>query len=235
MIKIIVSGALGRMGKRITFLADKDSDLEVVGGVDLEEKADLKVVKNLKDIKGDYDCIIEFTLPEATLKHVEEAKSLKKPIVIGTTGLSEDEQKLIKKASKEIPIVFSPNMSIGVNVFFSLIERSAKILGLSYKPSIKEAHHIHKKDKPSGTAKLMAKLVKDNSGVSEVPIEAIREDEIVGDHDIVFESEVDTLKISHSAKTRDIFALGALKAAKFLSGKKNGLFSMADVLGLKEK
>lgn len=232
MVKIVVSGALGRMGMRIMELARQDCDLKVIAGLEFKSGSDPNIVTDLKAVKDAYDCVIEFTSPKATTQHVETAKRLKKAMVIGTTGLSEKDIALVKEASKTIPIVLSPNMSVGVNVLFNLIKRSAHVLGKDYKVKIKEAHHVHKKDKPSGTAKLMADIVKENAPNSVIPIQAIREDEIVGDHDIIFESGVDVLRISHSAKTRDIFALGALKAAKFLAGKKKGLFSMSDVLGL---
>ncbi|MGB2706419.1 MAG: 4-hydroxy-tetrahydrodipicolinate reductase [Candidatus Omnitrophota bacterium] len=234
MIKIVVSGAEGRMGKRITELARKDPEFKVVAGVDLKADPALKIVNNLREIKGDYDCIIEFTTPEATIEHVKASEKLKKAMVIGTTGLSDAQFAVVKKASEVIPIVFSPNMSVCVNLLFNLIRRSAGILGGDYKVRIKETHHVHKKDKPSGTAKLMAKIVKEKLGKADVPVEAVREGEVVGDHDIIFESGVDILKISHSAKTRDIFVLGALKAAWFVAKKKKGLFSMSDVLGLGE-
>lgn len=232
MIKIVVSGALGKMGKRIVELAENDPQFKVVGKLEKEPRPEDGIVSGLNGLKESYDCIIEFTTPEATVEHVKAAKILKKTMVIGTTGLSDAERALIKEASKVIPIVFSPNMSPGVNLFFSLIEKTAKILGDSYKVRIKEAHHIHKKDKPSGTAKLMKKIVEENLKNSDIPIESIREDEIVGDHEIIFESRVDTIKISHSAKTRDIFALGALLAAAFVGKKKKGFFSMQDVLGV---
>ena len=235
MVKIVVSGALGRMGKRIVELAESDPELQVVGKLELEANPKLKIVSDLNDVKLEYDSIIEFTSPKATLLHVEIAKKLKKPIVIGTTGLTDGEVKIIKEASSVIPVVYSPNMSVGVNVLFNLIGKASKIFGKDYKVSIKEAHHIHKKDKPSGTAKLMGDIVCKETGISSVPTDSIREDEIVGDHEIAFESGVDTLKISHSAKTRDIFVLGALKAAKFVSKKKKGFFSMSDVLGMEER
>jgi len=231
MVKIIVSGILGRMGKRIADLAGKDPEFSVIGGLEQKKDAGGNIVSDLNEIKKEYDCIIEFTTPPATIEHVRRAKNLKKAMVIGTTGLSDEESVIIKEASRVIPIIFAPNMSVGVNVFLGLIEKAALALG-DYKVNIKEAHHVHKKDKPSGTAKLMAKIVKEKLSDIDLPIESIREDEIVGDHDIVFESSVDTIKISHSAKTRDIFALGALKAAKFVAKKKKGLFSMRDVLGL---
>jgi len=234
MTRIVISGQHGRMGKRIKALARKDAELEVAGGLELKADPGSGVVCDLKEVKKPYDCIIEFTSPAATVLHVKEAAALGKAMVVGTTGLSGEEIEVIKKASKKVPIVFSPNMSVGVNVLFGLIEKAAKVLGEEYASSIKEAHHIHKKDKPSGTARLMADMVKEKRPLADVPVESVREGEIVGDHDITFESEVDTLKISHSAKTRDIFALGALKAAKFVARKKKGLFSMQDVLGLRD-
>ncbi|MFH1380891.1 MAG: 4-hydroxy-tetrahydrodipicolinate reductase [Candidatus Omnitrophota bacterium] len=230
MIKLVISGALGRMGKRITELAEDDPLFEVSAKIEKVPDLKLGIVDNPNAIKSDCDCIIEFTSPEATMAHLKWARKKHMAMVIGTTGLTDDEIKLIKNAAKEIPIVFSPNVSVGVNVLFDLIEKAAKMLGNKYKTSIVETHHIHKKDKPSGTAKLMAKIAKDASGVDEVHTESIREGEVVGDHEITFESDVDVIKISHSAKTRDILAIGALKAAKFIANKKSGLFSMKDVL-----
>lgn len=231
MVKIVVSGRGGRMGKRISELALKDANFKVVAGVEIKANPALNIVTDLGAIKDGYDCIIEFTTPKATIEHVKKAKELKRAMVIGTTGLSAEEMNIIKDAAGTIPIVFSPNMSVGVNVLFNLIKKAAGTLGKDYKVKIKEAHHVHKKDKPSGTAKLMASIVVENAA-TDASVESIREDEIVGDHDITFESAVDTLKISHSAKTRDIFALGALKAAEFAATKTKGFFSMSDVLGL---
>lgn len=230
MIKIVVSGALGRMGKRIIALAEKDPEFAVAGKLEKEPRPEQGILAGPGSVKTDYACIIEFTTPAATLEHLPEARRLKKGMIIGTTGLSEKEMGEIREASGDIPIVFSPNMSVGVNALFSLIEKAASLLGKEYKVRIREAHHVHKKDKPSGTAKLMREVAKQKSGAPEIPTESVREGEIVGDHEIIFESNVDTLKISHSAKTRDIFALGALKAAKFIATKKKGLFSMQDVL-----
>ncbi len=234
MTRIVVSGAEGRMGRRITELARKNPEFEVVAGLELKANPGLNIVSGLNDIKVDYDCIIEFTTPEATLKHLKAAEKAKKGMVIGTTGFSEEEFGAIKKASGAIPVIFSPNMSVSVNLLFSLIKKSAGILAAPYSVRIKETHHVHKKDKPSGTARAMADIVRENSSKTDVPVEAVREGEVVGEHEIIFESGEDVLRISHSAKTRDIFALGALKAAGFLAKKKKGLFSMSDVLGLKE-
>ena len=233
MVKIIVTGALGRMGKRIIELAEKDPNISVVGRIEIKADPTHNIVSNIKEVKSDYDCIIDFTAPEATMNYLKAARDAKKAIVVGTTGLSDKNIAEIKSAASSIPVVFSPNMSVGVNVFFNLVKRASSLLS-GYNPSITEAHHIHKKDKPSGTAKKIAEIVKEESGVSDIPTESVREGEIVGDHEITFESEVDTIKISHSAKTRDIFVLGALKAAKFLAGKNEGFYSMSDVLGIKE-
>jgi 4-hydroxy-tetrahydrodipicolinate reductase len=235
MVRIVVSGALGRIGKRIIECAEHDPGIEIAGM--LEKKADpgRGIVAKLDDVTGPYDCLIEFTTPQATIEHVRAARQKRCAVVIGTTGLSAEDADIVRDASQEIPIVYSPNMSVGVNVFFDLIRRAASTLGKEYGVHVREAHHIHKKDKPSGTAKLMARIVKESRGAGEIPVESIREGEIVGDHDIVFESGVDSVRISHSAKTRDIFVFGALKAAHFVVTQKKGLFSMARVLGLEQE
>jgi dihydrodipicolinate reductase len=224
MIKICVSGSEGKMGSRIIDLAKKDHALEVAGGFDVGGDAESGIAAG--------ECLIDFTSPKATMEHLALCEKLKKPIVIGTTGLSEDEKARIKEASGHIPIVLSSNMSTGVNLLFKLIEEASKVLGKEYEVNIVEAHHTEKKDAPSGTAKEMARIIKDIRGDTEISIDSVREGEIVGEHTVTFESDVDLLEITHSAKTRDIFAKGALKAAKFVAGKKSGLFTMKDVLAL---
>lgn len=224
MIKICVSGSKGKMGSRIMDLAKEDPELEVSGSFDVDEKPEAFIEA--------CDCLIDFTSPKATIEHLALCEKNKKAVVIGTTGLSEAERNRIKEVSAHIPIVLSPNMSIGVNLLFKLVEESSKMLGEEYEINILEAHHAEKKDSPSGTAKEIARIVKSVKGDIEVPIDSVREGEIVGEHTITFESDVDLLEITHSAKTRDIFVKGALKAAKFVAGKKNGLFTMKDVLGL---
>jgi len=178
------------------------------------------------------DCLIEFTSPKATIEHIELCEKLGKAVVIGTTGLSQAEVDRIKEASGKIPIVLSPNMSVGVNLLFKMVHDAAKTLNKDYHIDIIEAHHIHKKDSPSGTAKEMARRVKDARGGGEVHIDSVRENEIIGEHTITFESPVDVIEITHSAKTRDIFVKGALEAAKWLPGKPAGLYTMEDVLEL---
>jgi 4-hydroxy-tetrahydrodipicolinate reductase len=236
MVRIGVSGACGKMGQRIIALAQKDSDFTVVFGLEAEghpkagQAVDgIEVATDNARIK-DCDCLIEFTSPQATLANLKRAVEFKRSMVIGTTGLSSDEQKKIGQAAKVIPVVFAPNMSVGVNLLFRLLKSAAATLK-GYRVSVEEAHHIHKKDAPSGTAKRIAQVInQEGFNVKNEEIKAIREDEIVGDHKVVFESDVDRIELSHSAKTRDIFAQGALTAAKWLAGKKPGLYSMDDVL-----
>ncbi len=235
-IKLGVSGALGKMGNRILALASQDSDfkimlaLERLGHPLLGEKvAGIEVVSHWEMIK-DIDVLVDFTAPEAIFEHLDHCVKFKKAIVIGTTGFTQEQKDQIAQASKKIPVVFSPNMSIGVNLLFALVRQAAAQLTSEYKISMKEAHHIHKKDAPSGTAKFLAQIVREERGDVDADIKSIREGEIIGDHEVVFESPWDTIKLAHSAKTRDIFVKGALEAAKFIIKKKTGLFGMADVL-----
>lgn len=236
MIKLGVSGALGKMGQRILALAAKDDDFQVVlalerlshpeigtkiGGCDVVSSSD--AIRNV-------DGLIEFTSPDATLEHLSYCVKYKKAMVIGTTGLTEKQQAKIAAAGKAIPIVFSPNMSVGVNLFFEFVRNAATLLPQEYKVRMSEAHHVHKKDAPSGTAKFLADLVRGERRQREIDIESIREGEIIGDHDVIFEGPLDTLRLSHSAKSRDIFAQGALVALKFAVKKKKGFYAMADVL-----
>lgn len=224
MTKICVGGSKGRMGLRIIALAKEDPGLQVTGEFDMGEDAEPFIEQ--------CDCLIEFTSPEATIEHLALCEKLKKAIVIGTTGLSDEEREKVKNASAGIPVVYSPNMSVGVNLLFKAVRDAAKVLGADYQVEIVEAHHADKKDAPSGTAKELAGIVREERGDIKIPIDSVREEDIVGEHTIIFDSPVDTIEITHSAKTRDIFAKGALQAAKFASGKKHGFFTMKDVLGL---
>ena len=239
MIKLAISGCQGRIGTRITQLAQADKDFKISALLEYEKHpaigikfSDLTVTSDSASIKGS-DVLIEFTTPDSTIEHLKACVAHKVKMVIGTTGLNDAQIKEIDAASKKIPIVFSSNMSVGVNLFFKVSGEVAEKIGKSYTMKITEAHHIHKKDAPSGTAKTLAQIVEGSSKAKVADIKSIREGEIIGDHDIVFESDVDTITIRHHAKTRDIFAGGSLVAAKFLAKKQKGLFNMQDVLGLK--
>ncbi len=236
MVKIVLSGACGKMGRRIISLVKDDPEvelilgLETVGHQDINKTVDgIKILADLERLET-CDCLIDFSVPKAILKQLPYLLKFKKCAVIATTGFDETQQLKIKQASQVIPVVFSPNMSVGVNLLFRLIKDAAKVLK-GYKVDVQEAHHIHKKDSPSGTAKKIAQIVNEqgfNLKIEE--IKAVREDEIVGEHRVLFESSLDKIELFHSAKTRDIFARGALQAAKWIVNQKPGIYSMEDVL-----
>lgn len=240
MIKLAVCGAAGRMGSRIIALAKLDKAISVKIALERpnlsKETAQIEGIKITDDTDklSEVDCVIDFSQPQATMEHLKKCVSFKKPMVIGTTGFSEQEVKLIKEASKTIGIVFSPNMSVGVNVVFKALKDLASTLK-DYKVKIIEAHHTHKKDAPSGTAKKIAEIVEGASGNKVSGIESVREGEIVGDHEIIFDGEFDKITLKHSAKSRDIFASGALAAAKWVALREKGLFSMEDCITNYEK
>lgn len=236
LIKIGVSGALGRMGIRILALASEDKVLRPVLALERSDhpqlgadSSGLRVVSDAARIK-DADVLIEFSSPEATLEHLRSTVKFKTAMVVGTTGFADSQKKEIRRAAGKIAIVFSPNMSLGVNCLFHLVREAASRLPADYAARITEAHHVHKKDAPSGTAKFLGEIIAGERKTPPVDIKSIREGEIIGDHDVIFESPWDTITLTHHAKTRDIFALGALEAAKFVAGKKKGIFGMEDVL-----
>ncbi|MDD5634023.1 MAG: 4-hydroxy-tetrahydrodipicolinate reductase [Candidatus Omnitrophica bacterium] len=248
MLRLGVSGVCGKMGKRIAALALDDPKIKLTAalekdgtdfvGKDLgvvlgKKKMGLTINADLDDIHSKIDVLIEFSSPQATLAHLEAARKQKIAMVIGTTGMDADGEKKIKAASKKIPIVFSPNMAVGMNVLFNIVKEAASVLGDSCDIRIDETHHVHKKDAPSGTAKMIVKVVEAACG-KHLPVEVFREGEVIGNHGIIFENKYEKLEIRHDAKSRDVLADGAIKAAKFLSGKKSGLYGMADVLALKK-
>jgi len=227
------------MGQRITALALQDKGFKISALLENKNRPDVPLLShdipvNFEDeaLKGS-DVLIEFTTPEATIAHLKSCQKYGVNLIIGTTGLTKAQIMQVKKASSKIAIVFSSNMSVGVNLVFGLVRQAAQVTGKNYSLTLSETHHVHKKDAPSGTAKTMAEIAQQFSKTKVQGIESIREGEVIGDHTITFESPVDRISIHHHAKTRDIFAEGSLVAAKFLSKKKSGLFNMQDVLGLK--
>ena len=239
MINLAISGCLGRMGQRIIQLAESDLTFKITALLEREGFIATKspvqgvTISAAGDaIKGS-DILIEFTSPEATLAHIPYCLTHGVNMVIGTTGITASQAESIKSAAKKIAIVFSSNMSIGVNVCFKLTELLSAKTPDGYTAKIIEAHHVHKKDAPSGTAKTLAEAIEKSSAKRVLDIQSIREGEIVGDHKVIFESAEDIIVIEHHAKSRDIFAKGALVAAKFLQDKKTGLYNMQDVLNLK--
>jgi len=239
MIQLAISGCQGRMGQRITNLALKDNEFKLTAL--LEHKDNPKSSGEINGIKisttpdaiAGSDVFIDFTTPEATTENLKVAIKHKVKMVIGTTGLNAQQTKQLSTAAETIPIVFASNMSVGVNILFKLTQELAAKAPSSYTIKIIEGHHVHKKDAPSGTAKTLAEIIESQSKRKVTDIESIREGEIIGDHKVIFQSPEDTITIDHHAENRDIFAKGALVAAKFLAKKDKGLFNMQDVLGLK--
>ncbi len=264
MIKVGVMGARGRMGNEILRLSLEDEGIDVVAVWEAKGHPDLgKSIRELgigeKDLVIDVfpsnlpevDVVIDFTLPSATREVVAEVERLRKKAVIGTTGLSEEDKEMIKKAAEKIAIVFSPNMSLGVNLLFVLTQLTVSVLPDEYEIEIIEAHHHHKKDAPSGTAMRIWEILKAGRGLSdsdvvfgrkgitgprrkeEVGIHAIRCADIVGEHTVMFGVDGERIELVHKASSRRAFARGAILAAKFLKQESQGLYDMLDVMGLR--
>ncbi|HTY44970.1 MAG TPA: 4-hydroxy-tetrahydrodipicolinate reductase [Patescibacteria group bacterium] len=235
MIKLGISGVCGRMGRRIFELASQDKDFEIA--LALEKKGTPAIGKDLGKIKISsnsdglflVDVFVDFTVPEATEANLDYVARYKKALVLGTTSLNDQQLKKVEEASHAVPVVFSPNMSVGVNVLFSMLPELAKRLGPDYRIEIVEAHHQAKKDSPSGTARKFGEVLTEATK-RQIPVHAIRLGDIVGDHTIIFCGNSERIEIKHQAHSRDLFALGALRAAKWLFGKPAGLYSMQDVL-----
>jgi len=260
MVKLAVTGAAGRMGSLIAKLALEDKEFKLVG---VTERPDseligkefapgVKFYPSISEIPEKPDVVIDFTTPEATEKLLKEAKELEVALVIGTTGLTEEQKKLIEETAKSVPIVFSPNMSLGVNLLFKLVEEAAKALkDKGYDVEIFEIHHRFKKDAPSGTAVKLAEIVAENLGVDleksavygrkgivgerkpdEVGVLSARMGDVVGDHTVYFATLGERIELTHRATSRETFARGALTAAKWVADKEAGLYTMFDVLGI---
>lgn len=229
MLQIGVIGSKGKMGQRICALIEKTSDLNLAARIDRNNALSQLEPNKLPQV------LIDFSTIEATMEHAPKAAEFGIALVIGTTGLQAQQIATLEKASQKVPVVFAPNMSVGVNVLFKLLAEAAKVLGPEFKVSMEETHHIHKKDAPSGTAKKALEVIVQNSTwqAKDIPVEAKREGEVIGDHSITFASPQETLTLSHHAISRDLFAQGSLTAARWVVQQKPGLYSMQDVLGLK--
>ncbi|MDR1163296.1 MAG: 4-hydroxy-tetrahydrodipicolinate reductase [Candidatus Accumulibacter sp.] len=263
-MKISIVGASGRMGKTLIETLLDDGGLLLAAAVDQPGSPDIgkdagesfgkpcgvRITDDADAGIEKADCLIDFTRPEGTLKHLERCVFHRKPIVIGTTGFDENGKRKIADAARHIPIVFAPNMSIGVNATLKLIDVAARILSDGYDVEIIEAHHKHKVDAPSGTAIRMGEIVALALGLDftesalygregvvgernpkTIGFSAVRGGDIVGDHTVMFCGEGERIEITHRSASRKTYALGALRAARFLSGKENGVFDMQDVLG----
>jgi 4-hydroxy-tetrahydrodipicolinate reductase len=240
-IALSILGACGKMGKRVLQLASQDPDFKLISGTKREETKNddstLPLFTSPLDALRGCDVAIDFTLGDSVFSHLDAALAMNKALVIGTTGHSEENFRAIEEASKSIPILFSPNFSFGVALCLEAVRRFAKALGKNCTIDIFERHHIHKKDRPSGTALAFAKatgkvIQLDETQVrkkEEVVIHSIREGEIFGEHLICFECGSERIEIKHTAHSRDAFAQGALLGAKFLAKQPPGLYSLKDL------
>ncbi len=235
MIKLGIAGACGKMGRRIFELASQDKDFDLT--LALEKKGTPLIGKELGKLKVSsnqdgmflIDVLVDFTLPAASVLNLDYVARYKKALVLGTTGLTDDQVKKVQEIACLVPVVFSPNMSIGVNMLFDMLPEIAKRLGPNYDIEIVEAHHKAKQDAPSGTAKKMIQGLA-VSGKNNIPCHSIRMGDIFGDHTVIFCGNSERIEIKHQAHSRDLFVVGALKAAKWVFGKPAGLYSMQDVL-----
>lgn len=249
MTRIIIYGAGGKMGKVIENIINEDNDCTVVAGVDaVALTRDYPTFTDINECDIDADVIVDFSTAAAIPALLDYAEKKSLPVVLCTTGLSEEMLARVKDVSDKTAIVKSANMSIGVNLLFDLVKRAAEALyDSNFDIEIVEKHHNQKLDAPSGTAVTIAdeinsaldnkmEYIYDRTKVrrkrerNEIGISALRGGTIVGEHDVVFAGKDEIITISHTALSRDIFAVGAVKAAKFLSGKKSGLYNMKDVM-----
>jgi len=267
MINVIVAGAAGRMGSRLVALIKESHALTLAGaiegkghsalGEDAGEtagcgKVGVPITNDLSPLLERGAVVIDFSAPEATLNHLRIVAQHRRAMVIGTTGLAGTELEELTSLARQVPCVFSPNMSVGVNLIYKVISEMAKTLGDEYDIEIIEAHHRLKKDAPSGTAlkiaEVLAKAVNrdlNQVGVyarkgltgertkQEIGIQTIRAGDIVGDHTILFGGMGERIEVTHRASSRDTFARGALRAAQWIVKQPPGLYDMMDVLGIK--
>lgn len=266
MSKVVIAGSTGRMGHALLEATASDPELHLHAALDRADCPQLgrdagelfgaacgvKLSADLDHALQGADVLVDFTRPEPSLVYLEACRRAGVGMVIGTTGFSAAQKETIAAAAREIPVVFAPNMSVGVNLLINLVQAAAKVLCDGYDIEIIEAHHRHKVDAPSGTALRLgeaaaAALGRDlaqcavygREGVtgerdpSTIGFATVRGGDVVGDHTVLFAGIGERVELTHKASSRATFALGALRAAKFLAGRKSGLFDMQDVLGLR--
>ncbi len=248
MTKIIVCGACGKMGGNVLSLLDADTEAKAVCGVDLFPKAlSVPVYKNFSDIQEEGDVIIDFSSPQNLQERLEYAKTHGIGIVLASTGFSAEDLALVDEYAATTAIFKTANLSLGVNLMQALVKTAAEVLGDAFDVEIIERHHNLKKDAPSGTALMLADSVNEafagskrtvdgRTGIcgerekSEIGMHAVRGGTIVGEHEVMFAGEDEIITISHSARSKRVFAAGAIRAAKFLKGKGAGVYAMKDLL-----
>lgn len=249
MVNIAITGACGHMGRVIAEIIGERSDCLVCAGIDKagEPYSGFPIVNSVFDLAQKPDVIIDFSHPSALPDLLNYCKMNSVPLVIGTTGYSDEEKAQITTASAQIPIFFTFNMSLGINLLAELAKKAAQVLGGQFDIEIVEKHHNRKKDAPSGTAIMLAEAINDELGNSkryvydrhsvrkprdkeEIGMHSIRGGTIVGEHDIIFAGHDEVITLSHQAQSREVFAVGAVNAAVFLAGKPAGMYAMGDLI-----
>ena len=250
MTKVIMHGCNGAMGQTITKIAKDDDDVEIVAGIDIVDNRDnvYPVFTNIKDCNVEADVIIDFCSAKAMDALLDFCEEKKMPVVVCTTGLSEEQLQRIKKLSKSVAVLKSANMSLGINTLFKLLQDAAKVLATAgYDIEIVEKHHNQKLDAPSGTALALADSIneamdnqyeyiydrsqkREKRGKKELGLSAVRGGTIVGEHEVIFAGIDEVIEFKHTAYSKAVFAKGSVSAAKFLAGKPAGLYDMRDVI-----
>lgn len=249
MLKILLNGCNGKMGQVITRIVAQQSDAQIVAGFDLSDhvRNTYPVYTELSEFSGEADVIIDFSHPDGVLALMDFATRHNIPTVVATTGLSGFQVERLRKASVQIPIFFTANMSLGVNLIIDLAKKAAKLLEGSFDIEIIEKHHNQKIDAPSGTALAIADAMSEvltnkpeyiydrhssrkKRGKTEIGLHAVRGGTIVGEHEIIFAGTDEVITLSHSASSKEVFAVGAVKAAVYLASKKPGMYNMTDLV-----
>ena len=248
MIKVIINGINGKMGKVLSNAVINTENMELAAGFDIYDdgKNECTVYKKPTDFKGEADVIIDFSHPALLKDLLSYATETKTAVVVATTGLSEDEKNLMAEASKKIAVFHSANMSLGVNLLIDLVKQAANVLYENYDIEIIEKHHNQKIDAPSGTALMIAdeisavldngmNYIYDRHSVrkkrekKEIGMHAVRGGTIVGEHEVIFAGKDEIISLNHLAMSKEIFATGSLRAAKFIADKEVGMYSMKDI------
>lgn len=249
MTKIILNGCNGRMGRVITRLVAEDSECEIVAGFDIFDGIEntYPVYTDVNEFKGEADVMIDFSNPQSLTSILAFCKARSLPIIVATTGFSQEQKDEMKDAAKDIPVFFSANMSLGINLLIALSKMATKLLEGGFDIEIVERHHNQKIDAPSGTALAIAdaidetlsypaEYVYDRHSVrkkrkkTEVGLHSVRGGTIVGEHEVIFAGNDEVIEIKHSASSREVFAVGAIRAAKFMHGKGSGMYDMNDLI-----
>ncbi len=248
MTKIIITGCSGKMGASLINAAANREDIRIVGGIDLiqPQNVDFEYAKTFSELRCQADVIVDFSNPAVLDSMLDYAVKNKMPVVICTTGYSEQQKQKIQAASKEIAVFYSGNMSLGINLIIELAKKAAAVFGDSFDVEIIEQHHNQKLDAPSGTALMIADAIsqvrtdaeyvydrhayRKKREKKEIGIHSVRGGNIVGEHEVIFAGQDEVLTISHSARSKTVFAVGALNAAVYLKGKTAGMYDMSDLL-----